>query len=149
MPEDFDDIIEMGRHNAETTKPLDPYDVGRVREVLQQYLDTASPTVFVCEDRRKLVGFLFAGFGDYDYRGGFYTTQKILYVRPENRGSRAAVLMMKHLIGWSRDLGAVEIMGGNDNGFNSERTAGFLQHFGFEKVGFTMAKRIEGVDDGQ
>lgn len=144
LESDFDEIVEMGRHNAETTKPLDSYSEEIVRETLQQYLDSADPTVFVCEKNRKLIGFLLAAFGTYEYRAGFYVVQKIMYVKPEYRGTRAAVLLMKHLVDWARRIGAVEITGGNDNAFNSERTAGFLGHFGFQKVGYAMSLRLEG-----
>jgi len=49
---------------------------------------------------------------------------------------------MKQLIAWSEQLGAREIVGGNDNEFNSERTARFLEHFGFERVGYSMRRAM-------
>jgi hypothetical protein len=49
---------------------------------------------------------------------------------------------MNELIRWSKMLGAVEITGGNDNSYKSERTAKFLKHFGFEQVGFFMRRMM-------
>lgn len=138
LESDFDDIVDMARINITDTRPQLDFDEAICRATLQGYIDRASPTVFVCEDRRKVVGFLLADFYAYRAASGLFTTQEVLFVRPEHRGTRAAVLMMKHLIAWSERLGAKEIIGGNDNEFNSERTAKFLEHFGFERVGFAM-----------
>lgn len=143
---DFQTILEMGRHNAETTKPGEPYEDDRVRGTFDSFLETADPTFFVEERDGVVRGFLIAGWGDYEYRSGFYTVQRVLYVAPEHRGTRAAVSLMKHLIEWSRNMNAVEVMGGNDNGFQSDRTADFLGHFGFKKVGYTMALTLENPD---
>lgn len=145
---DFEDILAMGRHNCGQTMPGSPYEPERVAATFQSYLETGNPSFFVVEKDEKNIGFLLVGFGDYDYRSGFFTIQKVLYVTPENRGTRAAVLLMRHLVNWSRELGAAEIIGGNDNDFRSDRTAKFLEHFGFRKVGFAMSMKIES-DDGR
>lgn len=145
---DFEDILEMGRHNVEQTLPGTPYEPEVVALTYGEYLRTGNPTFFICEKDRKTIGFLQVALCDYDYRSGFFTIQKVLYVKPENRGTRAAVLLTKHLITWSRELGATEIIGGNDNGFKSERTSAFLEHFGFRKVGYAMSMNL-GDSDGR
>lgn len=146
-PSDLPDIIEMGRHNVETTKAGEPFEPEVLTAVFEEYLKTADPTFFVCEKDGKNIGLLIAGFADYEYRSGFFIVQRVLYVKPENRGSRASSSLTKHLIQWSRSVGAVEIKGGNDNDFQSERTAAFLEHFGFRKVGIAMSLDL-GVRDG-
>lgn len=140
---DIEDIIAMGRHNCEQTMAGSPYEPERVAKVFAEYLETGNPSFFVCEKKDTVVGFLLVGFGDYDYRSGFFTIQKVLYVKPENRGTRAAVLLTKHLVDWSRELGATEIIGGNDNDFQSDRTSKFLERFGFRKVGYAMSMNLE------
>lgn len=143
QPDDYEEILAMGRHNCEQTMPGSPYEPERVARIYQDYLEGGNPSFFVVEKDGKILGFLVVGFGDYDYRSGFFTIQKVLYVKPENRGTRAAVLLMKHLVDWSRELGASEIIGGNDNDFQSDRTSKFLEHFGFEKVGYAMSMKLE------
>lgn len=140
---DYEEILAMGRHNCEQTMPGSPYEPERVARIYQDYLEGGNPSFFVVEKAEKILGFLLVGFGDYDYRSGFFTIQKVLYVKPENRGTRAAVLLMKHLVDWSRELGASEIIGGNDNDFKSDRTSKFLEHFGFRKVGYAMTMKLE------
>jgi len=139
---DFDAIVELSRQNCEETKQGDTFSPRRVREVLNQYLASANPTIFVVDDNREVIAFLSATMNLFDHRDGFFTCQKVLFVTARKRGSRAAILLMKELIRWSEQLGAVEVCGGNDNEFQSDRTAKFLEHFGFDRVGYAMTKRI-------
>lgn len=148
LENEVEDIVEMARHNCETTCAGEAYSAEKVRETFQRYLDTAESTFFVVEHERKIIGFLQAYMLSYDYREGLYTVQKVLYVTPEKRGSRAAMLLMKHLIEWSRQIGADRIEGGNDNSFRSEQTASFLRHFGFQKVGYAMRLNM-GAENGR
>lgn len=149
LDEDVEAIVEMARMNVRETCAGEDFDADYVRATFQRYLDRANPTFFVVEHSRQVIAFLQAYMFGYDYRAGLQTVQKVLYVKPENRGSRASSLLMKELIRWSReDLGADRIEGGNDNSFQSERTAKFLSHFGFEQVGYAMRLNL-GTTDGR
>jgi L-amino acid N-acyltransferase YncA len=141
LEEDIDAVVEMARANIEETRPDLDFDEYKCRETFYRYIDTAEPTIFVVEHKRQVVAMLLASIYGYRAAAGLFTTQEVLFVRPEHRGTRAAVILMKHLISWSAHIGAKEIIGGNDNDFKSERTARFLEHFGFERVGFSM-KRV-------
>lgn len=149
LEDDEDAIVEMARINAEQTMAHHVFRPERVREIVRQYLDTASPTLWVVEDRRKIVGFMQASLHLYDFTDGFFVSQQVLFVRPEHRGTRAAVHLVKELIAWAERLGAKEITGGNDNGFNSDRTARFLSHFGFETVGIYMRRAVGNGEKGR
>lgn len=138
---DTDAVVEMGRANMAETRASLPFSEARLRETIQSYLDHASPTIFVAEGREGVVvGMLVCDFFEYPAADGLFTVQQVLYVRPEKRGTRAAALLMKELLAWSKMLGALEIIGGNDNEFNSDRTAKFLEHFGFKFVGYSMRR---------
>ena len=136
---DIEDIVAMSRHNAETRPEL-KFNELRTRATIADYFVKASPSMWVAEDEGQVIGLLVADFAVYRAFDGLFTTQEVLYVKPEKRGSRAATMLMRTLIAWSDSLGAIEIMGGNDNEFNSERTAKFLSHFGFRKVGYAMRR---------
>lgn len=133
----------MARGNVTETLRGEAFSPERVRQTVRDYLDHATSTFFLVESKGQIHGFLQATMFGYDYRDGLYTCQKVLYVKPEKRGSRAAVLLMKELIAWSKLIGADRIEGGNDNSFKSERTSAFLHHFGFEKVGYAMRLKLE------
>jgi L-amino acid N-acyltransferase YncA len=136
-------IVDMARTNMEQTRSTLTFDEDRCLATIASYLHTASPTIWVAETKDgEVVGFLVADFYEYRAASGIFTTQEVLFVRPDKRGTRAAAILMKELVAWSQMLGAKEIVGGNDNEFNSERTARFLEHFGFERVGFSMRRAL-------
>ena len=136
-----DEFVEMAAV-ALSTKPHLTFDEGRARETFRGYINTASPTIWLAEDKGQVIGMLVADFYLHRVAHGLFTTQEVLFVKPERRGGRAAATMMKTLIEWSRELGANEIVGGNDNGRNSEQMARFLGKFGFEQVGCSMRKAL-------
>lgn len=149
MEEDIEDIVEMARLNVEETRSEHGFDADRVREVYCKYLFRGNPVIYVVEHNRKVVAFLLAVVCQFRFADGQYAVQEVLYVRPEFRGTRAAVLLMKHLIAEAERQDLREILGGNDNGFNSDRTKRFLEHFGFEMVGFSMRRLIDGRQERQ
>ena len=134
---DLDEIVAMAKVNS-ATRPHLTFNETRCRASFVDYLTSASPTFWVVEDDRGIAGFLVADFYVHRAFDGLFTTQEVLFVKPEKRGTRAATLLMRQLTEWSKALGANEIVGGNDNDFNSESTAEFLGHFGFKKVGYAM-----------
>jgi L-amino acid N-acyltransferase YncA len=143
LEEDIPTIVELARLNCEISTPHLTYSPEKVVQTCRDYLDHASSTIFVVEKDRQVIGLLVATINEYRHANGLFTTQEIIFVHPAFQGSRAALLLMNELIRWSKMLGAVEITGGNDNSYKSERTAKFLKHFGFEQVGFFMRRMME------
>lgn len=143
LESDIDAVCDLARANMEETRSDLVFDDYVCRETFYRYLDTADPTIFVVEQRGEVIAFMLASIYSYRAASGLFTVQEVLFVRPDRRGTRAAALLMKNLIAWSRQLGAREIIGGNDNSFQSERTARFLGHFGFEQVGYSMRRKID------
>jgi L-amino acid N-acyltransferase YncA len=141
--DDLDAIAEMAERNVVDTLPHLTFDRQRVVDTVTEYLTTAEPTIFVAEDGAgHVTGMLVSSIQQYRAASGLFTTQEVLFVSPGARGTRAAAALMKHLIAWSKSLGAIEIIGGVDNGFQPDRTARFLGHFGFEMVGYAMKRRL-------
>lgn len=147
-PYEDDILVNLARMCATEGVPHIKFSEKRVREVFQSYLEKARPTFFFAEDNGRIVGFLQAAICGYDFADGIYTAQDVLFVHPDKRGSRAASLLIAEFVSWSDRLGALENRGGNDNGLTSERTARFLNRFGFETVGY-FVRRIRGApEDG-
>jgi L-amino acid N-acyltransferase YncA len=146
MPEDEDAIVEMARYNITETRPDMEFDEARCRATIHSAISDAAPSMWVVEEKREPIAFLLADMYEYRAAKGLFVTQEVLFVRSDKRGSRAAILLMKHLVSWATALGAKEIVGGNDNEYNSDRTAAFLGHFGFKKVGYAMRRSLT---DGQ
>lgn len=142
-----DVFVELSRMAVLESASHVGFSADKVRETFRKYLDTANPTIFFVEERRDVLGFLMATMSGYRFADGFYTTQEVMFVRPDKRGSRAAVLLVKQFVTWSDKLGALENTGGNDNGLFTERTARLLESQGFERVGLFM-RRVKENGDG-
>jgi GNAT superfamily N-acetyltransferase len=133
---------------AAENAPYLTFNEAKVWATFASYLERAHPTIFVAEADREVIGLLNATISEYNFADGFYTTQEVLFVRPDKRGSRAAALLLREFTRWSDMLGALENTGGNDNAILTERTTKFLKRFGFEHVGSFM-RRKQGASDGK
>jgi L-amino acid N-acyltransferase YncA len=142
IEEDLPDIVDMARTNCAISTPYLEFSEEKVEESFRNYIERCDTTFFVAEDESGVVGLLVTTINEYRHASGIFVTQEVLFVKPEKRGSRAAAALTKELIVWAKHLGAIEITGGNDNKFQSERTARFLAHFGFEQVGFFMRRML-------
>lgn len=142
---DIDALVELARLNAADSCPYLTFNEDRVRATYQRYLATANPTFFFAvDDSGRTVGFLEATMQDYEFAVGFFTTQQVIFVHPDKRGTRAAALLVDMFTRWSDALGALENTGGNDNDLTSDRTARFLGRFGFQRVGY-FVRRMQGA----
>lgn len=144
---DEDAFVELARLAVAESARHVGFNEDRVRRTFHGYLDEAHPTIFVAERRRELIGFLMATMSEYTFADGLFTTQEVLFVRPDLRGTRAAAYLLDEFTRWSDRLGALENTGGNDNGLFTEQTARLLERRGFERVGLFM-RRIGSADHG-
>jgi GNAT superfamily N-acetyltransferase len=147
-PGDTEAIVAMGRQGYAEAMPPDWFDEATWRDTIRRSFDEAQPTFFVAErSDGVLAGLVEAFILGYEYRTGLYVGQRILYVTPENRGTRAAVSLVKHLIAWARRAGAIEVVSGNSNSSDSERTARLFEHLGYRRKGCSFAVLLEEPND--
>lgn len=143
LDEEIETFVELVRGHVEEMRADHGFDAEITRQTFRQYLETADPTIYFAEHRREVVGYMMVSVGSSRYADLQYLIQEVIFVRPEHRGTRAAVILMKHLTAEARRQGFTEILGGNDYGFDPTRTQRFLEHFGFAAVGLFMRLRIE------
>jgi len=143
LEEDIDAIVEMGRAYAEEAAKLFQgveFDEYHARETFYRYLDKADPTIFVVEKDRQIVGFMAASFSQFMFSSGVFTTADLIYVKPENRGSRAAFLLVKEFDAWSDTLKAKMSFGGNSNALYTEKVTRLYESQGYRVSGASMVK---------
>lgn len=137
--EDYPAVAAMAQMNHKESCPHHEWSDDRMRETFFDDYDRDSRClIFVVEKDGEVLGFLLTGMYRYRAFRGLFTVQEVLFVRPDKRGTRAAALLMKKLIEWSKSVGAREVVGGNDNDVLSEHTARFLSRFGFRSYGYSM-----------
>jgi GNAT superfamily N-acetyltransferase len=139
-----DVYVELARLAVEESARDVGFNPDKVRQTFHRYLTQAHPTIYLVEQNREPIGFLNATISEYTFADGIYTTQEVMFVRPDKRGTRAAALLVREFNRWSDMLGAVESTGGNDNALFTEQTARLLEKNGFERVGLFMRRRGAG-----
>lgn len=140
-PEDKDALLSLAQMQVEETLPHLDFRRDLAEETLDQSLNFATPTFFVAQDGDEVVGYLMAYIEGYAFTSGIYVSQEVLYVRPDKRGTRAAVHLIKEFVRWGEIVGARETVLGISNGFQPERTARLFQKLtGAKPVGFYLKK---------
>jgi GNAT superfamily N-acetyltransferase len=91
--------------------------------------------VFYALDGDELVG-----FGAFVITAHYFTDELIasdiiVYVRPERRGSSAAVKILKNYILWADQQKATHITLGISTGIHPEKTQAFYERLGFKTIG--------------
>ena len=71
-----------------------------------------------------------------------YACDLILYVKPENRGTPAALSLVKEFETWAKEMGAVEVMLGTSTGIDSEKTACLYERLGYSLVSKGFSKGV-------
>lgn len=136
-------FLALARRAQAETRPDLEWSERQAQRTYDSYLAEASPTIWlVLRGADEPIGFLMAGMYGYRATEGFLVIPEVLYVDPAHRGTRAASLLMKHLVEWAEHIGAAEIAGGNDNSYRVEPFKRFLKRFGFEEVGSYMRRKV-------
>ena len=137
-------IYRLGVEYADEVRDLMPgvrFEEERANQVFSAYLERSNPTIFVAEaSDGDVVGFMLASIQPFPFMSGLWTNIELIYVTPVKRGTRAAAELLSTFDAWSERIGAKMSMGGNANKLHSERTASFFEKFGFQRLGFAMAK---------
>lgn len=143
--EDYEAVRDMAKMNHEESCPQHEWSERRMAETFHDdYVAAGNCMIWLVERAGQPAGFLLAQACEYRAFHGHFTVQEVLFVKPDKRGTRAAALLMKKLIEWSREIGAAEVLGGNDNDYRSEQTSRFLSRFGFRRFGYAMRLDLHG-----
>lgn len=98
--------------------------------------------LFIAYEGDTAIGFLVGVTSPCFHRPGIVAEQKLWYVKPSRRSSRAAVLLMKAYERWARINGATQIFTGTANLQLAERTSKLLERLGYARVGYVHVKEI-------
>lgn len=138
---DLREIVDMAAAAVPETFPHLTFSAIRVRASFRRALEQQNPAYFVVEaPGRRLVGFQIVSWGSSDFSTALIAEQKVIYVRPENRRSSAAALLVRNLMAWSARLGVDELYVNVGSGRRTKATARFIRGFGFENVGSVLRK---------
>ena len=142
LERDEDAVVALARVACEQNTPHLTYREDLVRNAYRRYLATANPTFFLVDQEGAVIGGVLASMSSYWHAAGLIVAAEVVFVQPDKRGTRAAALLLAHLVEWGKMLGANEITGGSDTGMNGEQVARLYERFGFQRVGYLMRRSL-------
>jgi len=138
LDRDEDAIMDLfALHAAEFGAHLG-FDPETARACLHQSLDVGSPVCFVAEEDGALLGYITGRICGYTFTTGHFVQHELLFVRPEKRGTRAAVKLIDEFIRWGSTVGAREYYLGTSTNYKADRVARLMELRGAQRVGHSL-----------
>jgi GNAT superfamily N-acetyltransferase len=100
-----------------------------------QFAEDPVVKVFYAVDGNELVGFGAFVITSHYFTDELIASDIIVYVRPERRGSSAAVKIIKKYILWAKEQKASHTTLGISSGIHPEKTKRFYERLGFKTIG--------------
>lgn len=134
-------ILGMARDlHAESRLAFMPFSPDRFRRHLEHCMSLGFLEVAI--EGHEYVGFMMGLIGPSFYSECMQGVEMILYVKPDERGSRHAKDLLDHFTQWSARTGAVECVAGSGAGVDIERVRKFYERNDYVKVGDLFARRV-------
>jgi GNAT superfamily N-acetyltransferase len=136
-------LIVLGRHMHHESRYRDlPFEALRVGFSLHRWIAADANRVTVAETKGRMVGAMVSAIGSWYFHGGKQASDLALYVLPEYRGSRAALLLVRDFLAWAAANDCIEATIATSTGINAESAGRFLAHTGFESCGGVFKQRL-------
>ena len=130
--------------HAESPRYRDiPLSEGKLQSILQRMHD--HPTLgalLVAEKEGAVVGMMWGYVDEFFFSEEKYATDILLYVLPEQRGTRAAWRLVKAFEDWAENVGALFIQPGVSTGIDNEGYARFYERMGYSVTGLNLSKTV-------
>ena len=141
---DIEAGIELGRRmHEESVFAFLPFDVAKVRRLLRHIAgDPEHYCVYVVEHDKHLIGLLVAQVMEYFFCRELLCDDLLLFVERDQRGSAAALALVRAYLDWSRQMGAREARIAISTGIDIDKTGAFLERLGFARVGGVYKHRL-------
>ncbi len=141
--EDTEHFISLGKEmHREGAFSFLPFNENRVRRGALHYIREESACAFLVFRDTECIGMHVGSLTHYFFSDALLASGLVTYVRPEFRGGRAAVLLVKEFIDWGKEKKAAEVYIGVSLGVNLEKSHKFFKHFGFNYVGGNYKLRL-------
>ena len=138
-PEDAMGVFKLcAAMHAETDFKHCQFSPERVFGTISQWIAAETNAVFIAVKDGAPVGMLVGQLTQQWYSEDLFAIEKIFFVAPEHRGSRAAYMLVREFFQWGCDSHAKHITAGIASG-SGEAGARLYQKFGMKCLGSNFA----------
>jgi len=140
---DIPQVITLGElfHQESQYRDL-TFEPGKILSLCGKALMDPTELGLVALDQEVVVGILGAYIGRYEFGQDLLAFDRIVYVRPSYRGSRAFVRMVREYVQWARSCGVKQIFLSQSTGLKTDRVSGLFRRLRFEQVGGVSRMRV-------
>ena len=141
---DIEAGMALGRRlHAESEFAFLPFDEAKVLGLLRHITgDPEQYCVYVVEHEHRLIGLLIGQVMEYFFCRERLCDDLLLFVERDQRGSFAALALVRAYLDWSREKGVREARIATSTGIDIDRTGAFLEGLGFRRVGGVYKHRF-------
>lgn len=145
LAEQDDEIVLLGRHNAEDTDLTADFDEGILRASclsMRRDVYRTNWNCFIAYKRDEPVGYILATCSPSLYSKRIVASLELFFVMPKLRGTRVTLMLVEAYERWALSNGASRLFTGTVNKRYAEKTSHMLEKLGYMRVGALHAKEI-------
>lgn len=139
--------LEMGKNYIEEVQDFVglPYeDELAVGNMLNALHDPRQLFILSLDSKGNAAGMLWAFCGPMlPWSSASVAVDQIVYVRPEKRGTKHGLLLIKAYEEWANDLGAKEVRLSIASGIHEEKSGRLYEKLGYNRLGSQFRRRIQ------
>ncbi len=112
-----------------------PFNEKKCREGALNHIRDRNSCAFLVFSNAECIGMHLGSLTQYFFCDALLAAGLVTYVRPQFRGGRAALLLIRTFIDWGKERHAAEVYIGVSLGVNVSNSHKFFKHCGFRHVG--------------
>lgn len=143
---DIQAVIDLAKSNQSRSRYSDlTYDESGAEQILRYSLTNDDVQVFVVTtDQDEVVGAIGALVSKMPWFKERMATEQFFALRPDHRGFKQAVMLLRAYKAWAIARGAVRLHAAADNADDTDaRTVSLYKRVGFKPTGYSVSMRSE------
>jgi len=144
-PADIETCVELGRllHSESPHYCHLEYSEAKVSSLVEACITQPNFCGFVAEHDGEIVGMMAGVISQHFFSSFSFATDLTVFVKPESRGSTAAIRLITAFCIWAEAMKCNEIRCGVSTGIREEASDRMYKKFGFVERGTMYVKHIE------